>query len=272
MIKIKYMSSLSLFTIKKILQVEETKAVLDFIFSSRLSLPYKEKMSIIKKLYLVSHDVDCPHTHEEILAFIKTVLLLPKDINGCVVEAGCYKGGSTSKFSLAAKIANRNLVIFDSFQGIPGHTEPHRYNIYGKPVSFTKGEYCGSINEVKTNIKKYGNIEMCTFKEGWFKDTLVHFKKPIAAMYIDVDLAESVKECLRHLYPLLVEGGTLYCQDGHLPLVIQVLDDDNFWLNEVGHPKPQIEGLGKKKLIKIIKKVYNSNNQATATLTHNYNN
>jgi len=67
-----------------------------------------------------------------------------------------------------------------------------------------------------------------------------------------VDLASSTRTCLKYLYPLLESNGVLYSQDGHLPLVIDVFDNDNFWLSEVGCKRPQILGLGEKKLIKIM--------------------
>ena len=73
------------------------------------------------------------------------------------------------------------------------------------------------------------------------------------AAYIDVDLALSTKTCLKYLYPLLQPGGVIFTQDGHLPLVIKVLDNDDFWENEVGYKKPIIKGLYREKLVKIIK-------------------
>jgi hypothetical protein len=55
------------------------------------------------------------------------------------------------------------------------------------------------------------------------------------------------------LYPLRRVGGTLCTQDGHLPLVIEVLEDDDFWRREVGVSKPAMHGLGKQKLVTIVK-------------------
>jgi O-methyltransferase len=75
----------------------------------------------------------------------------------------------------------------------------------------------------------------------------------VVAAYLDVDLAASTRECLKYLYPLLRVGGVLISQDGHLPLVIQVLDDDVFWSREVGCAKPAMPGLGRQKLIRIVK-------------------
>ena len=70
---------------------------------------------------------------------------------------------------------------------------------------------------------------------------------------MDVDLASSTRTCLKYLYPLLEPSGTLYSQDGHLPLVIDVFADTDFWLQEVGCAKPSIDGLRQKKLIRMTK-------------------
>ena len=80
------------------------------------------------------------------------------------------------------------------------------------------------------------------------------FNKRIAAAYLDVDLASSTKTCLKYLYPILVPGGVIISQDGDFPLVIEVYNDDQFWEEEVGCKKPYIEGLGERKLIKIVKR------------------
>lgn len=235
------------------MKTEELKAIAKFLWKKIPDVPFLRKLKLVRTVIKISREVDCPHTNQEMLSFIESTLRLPGDMKGCIVEAGCYKGGSSAKFSLAAGFTGRELIIFDSFQGLPDHNEPHEKTIFGKPVTFTCGEYCGTLEEVQANIKKYGNIDACNFREGWFEQTLPSFKGPIAAAYIDVDLAASVKTCLKYLYPLIEQGGYLYCQDGHLPLVVDVFDDKNFWMNEVGVEKPFVHGLGKQKLIKIIK-------------------
>lgn len=171
---------------------------------------------------------------------------------GCIVEAGAYKGGSTAKFSRAAKLADRELVVFDSFEGIPNNNEDHASSSAGQD-NFASGAYKGTLDEVRANVSRYGHIDVCRFIKGWFEDTLVQFNEPIAAIYIDVDLVSSTRTCLKNLYPLLRPGGVLYCQDGHLPLVCDLYDDDDFWEREIGVKKPTIEGLRERKLIKIVK-------------------
>lgn len=230
-------------------------AVVAFLCEPNLKLPLRQRLQLIKQLYVISYHVNCSHTQEEILRFVKAILLMPEDVRGCIVEAGCYKGGSTAKFSIAAKVAKRELIVFDSFEGIPENTEPHERDIWGEPAKFKQGDYWGSLEEVKANVKSFGCIEVCRFIKGWFEDTMPDFHEPVAAIYLDVDLASSTRTCVKYLYPLLAPGMALFSHDGHLPLVIDVFDDDEFWRTEVGCRKPSVTGLREKALIMMTKRL-----------------
>ena len=65
------------------------------------------------------------------------------------------KGGSTAKLSLAVSMAER-LFMFDSFVGLLPNDEPHEMTMYGGKVDFTGSQYCGSLNEVKDNVRCHG--------------------------------------------------------------------------------------------------------------------
>lgn len=227
--------------------------MLAYLYGSQASITMREKIRLVHKLYTVTHNVEVAHTEEEMITLVDSILKMSASVSGVVVEAGCFKGASTAKFSLAAARAGRKLVVFDSFQGIPENTEDHGMNIYSDDVNFPQGSYCGQIDEVKNNIARYGRLDVCDFREGWFDDTMPSFHEPVITAYIDVDLESSTRTCLRYLYPLLVEGGELYSQDGHLPLIIELLGDEAFWRQEVGCTPPKVEGLGKQKLVKIVK-------------------
>lgn len=230
--------------------------LISFLVDPNNKSTFSQRLTLLRRMNVISSTIECPHTQYEMLSVIKSIFL---PVKGCVVEAGAYKGGSTAKFSIASKMAGRELYVFDSFEGIPENDEPHDKNIFGNKIQvfgkagFPTGAYCGTLDEVKRNISQLGEIEVCRFVKGWFENTMPSFSQPIIAAYLDVDLASSTKTCLRYLYPLLIPGGHLYSQDGHLPLVIDVFDDDVFWEREIGCPKPQIIGLKKKKLIKIVK-------------------
>lgn len=219
-----------------------------------------EQKILADRFAQISKNVNCPHNASHILSFAIEILSIPKDRQGCIVEAGCFKGGSTAKFSIAAKMAGRSLVVFDSFQGLPANQEAHDQSILGHSIKewFAEGKFAGTKEEVISNITKYGEIDCCEFIEGWFEDTLPLFNRPISAAYIDVDLASSTKTCLKYIYPLLVPGGAIYSQDGDFPLVIDVFSDEKFWQEELGCAKPHIEGLGKKKIIRLRKPTANA--------------
>jgi O-methyltransferase len=202
----------------------------------------------------VAHEgIECPHTHQEIIRMIEVILATPPSLKGCIVEAGCFKGGSTAKLSIAAKLAGRKLVVFDSFEGLPSNREEHEHDIFGLRVQFEGGKYSGQLEEVKVNVERFGEASVCEFRRGWFENSMPDFGEPVALAFVDVDLASSTRTCLRYLYPLLVPGASIFSHDGHLPLCIQVIDDPSFWEKEVGFSKPAIPDLGRKKLIRITK-------------------
>lgn len=213
----------------------------------------RERRAIANALIAMEWEVPSGHTPAEILEVAATVLNLPPSVPGVVVEAGCFKGASAAKLSHACAMRGRKLVLFDSFEGIPPNEEAHDQNIFGGSAAFAAGDYAGSLETVQQNIRRFGRIEQCEFHKGWFENTMPDFHQPVAVAYVDVDLASSTRTCMKHLYPLLSPGGVIYSQDGHLPLVIAVLKDEDFWVSEVGAAPPQFTGLGTDKLVAIRK-------------------
>ena len=187
------------------------------------------------------------------ISLAEAILRTPPERDGVLVEAGCFRGGSTAKLSVVAKIVNRRLMVFDSFQGLPHATGPHDRNIFGGNAAMQAGDYSGQLEEVKRNVDQYGEIEVCQFFRGWFEETMPQFQAQVAGAFVDVDLASSTRTCLQHLYPKLSVGGFIFSHDGHLPLCIQVFEDADFWGQVAGEHSPVIEGLGQKKLIRITK-------------------
>jgi O-methyltransferase len=221
-----------------------------FLYTKHDSITFLSKVRFLIKILNIDLNIECAHSNTDILVFCDKILCVatwPRD--GVVVEAGCYKGGSTAKFSIACAMARKQLIVFDSFQGIPENSESHSLSIFGNSVRFSQGDYRGTLAEVKKNIENFGNISTCTFIEGFFSETLTKFATPVLAAYLDVDLVSSTRDCVRFLYPRIVEGGWLFSQDGHLPLVLELLGDETFWRKDVGCTKPEIVGFGKRKVI-----------------------
>jgi O-methyltransferase len=231
---------------------QDIPAAIDFLFHSTQSpTTFVERWSLIANFYKISFYVDCPHTEHEIIIITKRILNLGAKVPGVIVEAGAFHGGSTTKFSLVAQLANRKLEVFDSFEGMPENHETHGASIYGRVHHFPKGSHAVGIEEVRGNVTEFGDITRCTFHKGFFDQTMPRFKEPVAAACINVDLVQSTKDCLRYLYPLTQPGGVIFSQDAHFPWIIKLLEDNLFWKDEIGVSKPEMEGLGVSKFVAI---------------------
>ena len=179
----------------------------------------------------------------EQLAMISALLQLPSSIEGSVVECGCYMGGTTTNLSLASKVVGRKLYVFDSFEGLPtpskGDLKHWAMNI-GEYHSYEKGSWCGPLDTVTYNVGKYGASEVCTFIKGYFDSTLPLFSKRVGFVFCDVDLRDSLKMCLRYLWPLLSAGGRLFTHEAHHCEIASLFYDPVLWPESV----PGLVGAG----------------------------
>ncbi|MCP4000164.1 MAG: hypothetical protein GY727_04555 [Gammaproteobacteria bacterium] len=208
---------------------------LNFMFDGSLNLSFGQKFTLIKRLYSITFSTEnIPHSQKQILVFIRAILRAPRNTNGVVIEAGCFKGISSAKFSIAAALAHKDFIICDSFEGLPENDEPHEKGVYGRPIKFDAGDYAASLEDVQNNIRHFGEIDACTFIKGWFDDTLPAFDRPVSAVYLDVDLVSSTKTCIQHFWPLMESGAVIYSQDAHIPLVIELFESKSFWCDELG--------------------------------------
>lgn len=243
----------ALYTYRKLYYLPKDLSVaFDFLCSGTTSpTTFSDRLRLIRAFYTISYYVDCPHTEHELLIIAKQILNLGDNVPGVIVEAGAYYGGSTAKLSLVAKLCGRELAVFDSFEGMPANSEIHGKSIFGRAHAFPKGSHSVDMETVKHNVATYGDSNRCQFYKGWFNETMPHFKKPVAAACINVDLVQSTKDCLRYIYPLLQKEGIMFSQDAHFPWIINLLNDMAFWEQDLGIKKPQMDGLGQSKFVVI---------------------
>lgn len=225
-----------------------------FLFYSQGTLSFRQRLGLVNRINRISRRLNCVHDEVEAMAMIRSILNVPRSVEGVIVEAGCFKGGSSAKLSLAAQLSGRQLVIFDSFEGIPDNQETHgpTGNQWGV-IAFRKGDYAGSLDEVRNNIAREGEINCCEFIKGWFDETMPHFRRPIAMIFLDVDLASSTRTCLKYLYPLLQPGCVLYTHDAGITRVQEVFADEKFWQEEVGASLPRIDARLSSAMMRIYK-------------------
>jgi O-methyltransferase len=175
------------------------------------------------------------------------ILRIPKDLEGALVECGCYKGGSAVNLSHLASLCGRRLHLFDSFEGLPPPAEGDGEHLVLSELqvrTYDRGAYAGSLDEVKENLRRFGVLGVCEFHRGYFKDTLPKFDEPVVFAYIDADLTQSVKDCLLHLWPRLRQGCFLFTDEAHHNQVAGLFFDPSWWMTEMHAKPPGLVGAG----------------------------
>jgi Macrocin-O-methyltransferase (TylF) len=140
---------------------------------------------------------------EEMLHLANELYLLAShEVPGAVLECGCFKGFSTCCLSHACATLGRELIVADSFQGLPPPAG-------GDAGWYREGDFRGTLAEVEENLKTYGRPEAVRFREGWFRDSLRGWSRPLALLWLDVDLYESAQDVLENVLQALDPRGSL---------------------------------------------------------------
>jgi len=171
-------------------------------------------------------------TPNEQLVLINAALSIPKEIKGDIAEFGCYKGVSSCSLSIVAKVTGRRLLVFDSFEGLP-KPETIVHNLHGKSVvPYRKGDFRGSLVEVKQNIQQFGKASVVDYIPGFFSESLPKRENDCYALiFEDADLPESVMDVLSFAYPKLSKGGGIFfCHEARDFEVVKLFFDKSLWV------------------------------------------
>jgi len=173
------------------------------------------------------------------LAMAAKILSIPPHVDGVIVEAGCWKGGTTANLSIIADMVGRDLIVYDSFEGLP---PPAAGDRWASPLG--EGAYCGDLQEVRENVERHGVVERCRFRKGWFSETLADHTEPIVAAYLDVDHQASMHQCLLGLWPHLVDTGYVFIDEYVRLDYCAVFFSERFWRTYFDRPPPGLMGAG----------------------------
>lgn len=181
----------------------------------------------------------------EHLTIATAILNVPRAVEGCVVECGTYAGGSTANLSLVCALVDRELEVFDSFEGLPDPDARDEVFILGiGGGSYHAGQFEASLEEVRSNVERWGDIDVCRFTRGFFEDTLPGFARPCVVAFIDVDLRGSAETCLQYLWPLLATEGRFYTHEAQELQMAALFFDTEWWLRSLNWPAPGLAGAG----------------------------
>jgi len=178
------------------------------------------------------------------LVMAMKLLEVPAATRGDVVECGCWQGGATVNLSLICAITGRRLRVYDSFEGLPPPKagDPVAERTFRK--GWIPGIYGGTLDQVQGNVRRYGNIDVCSFHPGWFENTLPHHEGAIAMLFIDVDFHASLDDCLVNLWPHLVKNGFLFLDDYKNLPYCAVFFSEKYWAKHFSEAPPGLIGTG----------------------------
>ena len=181
------------------------------------------------RIAAVQRHVPCPHTLSELLTVAQAVLERRSQA-GEVAELGCFKGGSTARLSLVCADVGKRLLVFDSFEGLPEPEPGDAEHEIQRPRTFKRGEYAGTLEEVRENVRAHGELGVCEFVPGWLADSLAEeLTAPISVAFVDVDLVASTRDAIEGVWPRVVPGGIVFVHDATDPKLAALLRDQDWW-------------------------------------------
>jgi len=208
-------------------------------FDEHYEMTWRRKMALARRIYRNTRRIRTGVSYKGHLAMAAKLLEMPPSVKGAVVECGSWLGGTTTNLSIICDVVGRDLIVYDSFEGLP---EPEA----GDKVKHAgaKGAYRGDLDVVTENVRKYGVIDRCEFRKGWFKNTLASHAEPIALCFLDVDLNSSLHDCVVNLWPHVVDRGYVFVDDYVNLHHCALFFSERFWRDYLATTPPGLMGTG----------------------------
>lgn len=229
-------------------QVVKLLQMISFICFGPKSIGFGDRWRIARRIAAARRENPgrSATTLGEQLYLVRTILNMPADRAGAIAEFGCFKGLSTVAISIAARYAGRRVLVFDSFEGLPADAETVHQVVSGTVVNYKKGDYAGTLDEVKAVVTRHGEIGQVEFVRGYFCDTLP--RRPAderyALIFEDADLISSVRDILQHAWPRLAAGGVFFCHEALDLEVAKLFFDEAYWQKLHRQSAPGLAGVG----------------------------
>jgi glycosyltransferase involved in cell wall biosynthesis len=206
------------------------------------TLSFGRRLELIARFLKIDWSIEHAHRPSEISAVCAALAERRAAPGEIMLEAGCYLGGSSAKFSIICAALGYRLCIYDSFEGVEAMSAEDKAGTYD-----FSGHYAASEEVVRGNLSQYGELGICSLHKGWFADTLANARSPhpVRVAYIDCDLAKGTKEALAGIVPSLTSDGWIFSQDFHIDPVVELLSDKSTWL-AIGRNSPTICRLGER--------------------------
>lgn len=158
---------------------------------------------------------------------------IKNDIDGDIVEFGCYVGESSKYFRMMLDYyrSNKELYVYDSFEGLPLLSK------YEEGTGWRPGTLATTEEILVSNFHNNG-LRPPVINRGWFKDIPDScIPSKISFAFLDGDFYDSIYDSLSKVYGKIQIGGIVCFHDYErpdLPGVKQAVDDyiDRYGLKE----------------------------------------
>ena len=197
------------------------------------------RFRLVTRLWRNTRHIATGTSYKAQAAIAAKLLSIPKSTQGVVVECGCWVGGSTANLSLICKLVDRQLIVYDSYEGLPAAEKGDRH-----AKAEAAGMFCGALETVQANVRKYGDISRCEFRKGWFSATLPHHSEKIALICADVDWQASLHDVVVNLWPHLNPQGYFFIDEYMYLDYCGLFWSESFWKKYFDCGPPGLMGSG----------------------------
>jgi O-methyltransferase len=150
------------------------------------------------------------------LYVLHQLLLQTEHVHGDVVECGVYKGGSAAMlaYDLATLGSVRLLHLFDTFSGMPQADPARDWHKAGDFADTTLDTAKAAVGDRHEPFVQWhaGTIPAIFHETDW-----ATVGTAISFAHVDVDLYQSVLDCLEWIWPRLWVGGVIVLDDYGFP-------------------------------------------------------
>ena len=100
------------------------------------------------------------------------------------------------------------------------------------------------VEEVRDNVRRFGEVATCEFRKGWFSDTLPTHDSPVVLAFLDVDYQASLRDCILNLWPHLTDRGYVFIDEYMVLDYGALFFSEKFWDRYFDRPPPGMFGIG----------------------------
>ena len=108
-------------------------------FNPKYGMTPWRRLRLGMRIYRNTRNVQTGIAYKAHLAMAVKLLEIPPAIKGAVVECGCWKGGTTTNLSIICNIVGRDLIVYDSFEGLPKPEEND--NMKAEVAGYFRGDF-----------------------------------------------------------------------------------------------------------------------------------